>query len=121
MNKFLVLLGSLFALIFFGCNNDEEELDLIDTLENEKIAIHEYLSQVTTPILYLEYYSVHGMLIDTVFIFNYDNSGEVAKDTGWVLMDYEKFYLNGDKLDTNRVIPRLLMPLEDRYFIVMTR
>ena len=100
MNKFLILLSSLFALTFFGCNNDEEELDLIDTLENEKIAIHEYLSQITTPILYLEYYSVHGMLIDTVFIFNYDNSGEVAKDTGWVLMDYEKFYLNGAKLDT---------------------
>ena len=100
MNKFLILLSSLFALTFFGCNNDEEELDLIDTLENEKIAIHEYLSQITTPILYLEYYSVKGMLIDTVFIFNYDNSGEVAKDTGWVLMDYEKFYLNGDKLDT---------------------
>ena len=99
MNKFLILLSSLFALTFFGCNNDEEELDLIDTLENEKIAIHEYLSQITTPILYLEYYSVHGMLIDTVFIFNYDNSGEVAKDSGWVLMDYEKFYLNGGKLD----------------------
>lgn len=44
MNKFLILLSSLFALTFFGCNNDEEELDLIDTLENEKIAIHEYLS-----------------------------------------------------------------------------
>ena len=66
MNKFLILLSSLFALTFFGCNNDEEELDLIDTLENEKIAIHEYLSQISTPILYLEYYSVHGMLIDTV-------------------------------------------------------
>ena len=48
MNKFLILLSSLFALTFFGCNNDEEELDLIDTLENEKIAIHEYLSQITT-------------------------------------------------------------------------
>ena len=39
MNKFLILLSSLFALTFFGCNNDEEDLDLIDTLENEKIAI----------------------------------------------------------------------------------
>ena len=29
MNKFLILLSSLFALTFFGCNNDEEELDLI--------------------------------------------------------------------------------------------
>ena len=36
MNKFLILLSSLFALTFFGCNNDEEELDLIDTLENGK-------------------------------------------------------------------------------------
>ena len=36
MNKFLILLSSLFALTFFGCNNDEEDLDLIDTLENEK-------------------------------------------------------------------------------------
>jgi len=100
MNKFLVLLGGLFALMFAGCNSDGPEDDLIDTLEKEKIAIHEYLSTISSPILYIEYYNVHGQLIDTLYLFNYDHSGEVAKDTGWVLMDYEKFFLQGDKLDT---------------------
>lgn len=100
MNKFLVLLGGLFALMFAGCNSDGREDDLIDTLEKEKISIHKYLSTISSPILYIEYYSIHGQLIDTLYLFNYDNSGEVAKDTGWVLMDYEKFFLQGDKLDT---------------------
>ena len=100
MNKFLILLGGLFALMFAGCNSDGREDDLIDTLEKEKIAIHQYLSTISSPILYIEYYSIHGQLIDTLYIFNYDNSGEVAKDTGWVLMDYEKYFLQGDKLDT---------------------
>lgn len=101
MNKFLILLGSLFVLTFFSCNDDGKEDDLLDTLENEKSVIHEYLSQITTPILYLEYYSVYGMLIDTVFIFNYDGSGEVAKDSGWALIDYEKYFLGEDKkIDT---------------------
>ena len=61
MNKFLILLGSLFVLTFFSCNDDGKEDDLLDTLENEKSVIHEYLSQITTPILYLEYYSVYGL------------------------------------------------------------
>lgn len=100
MNKFLILLGGLFTLMFAGCNSDGPEDDLIDTLEKEKIAIHQYLSTISSPILYIEYYSIHGQLIDTLYIFNYDNSGEVAKDTGWVLMDYEKYFLQGDKLDT---------------------
>lgn len=100
MNKFLILLGSLLAFSFLSCNSDEEEDDLIDILEKEKIAIHEYLNTLSTPVICLEYYSKNGQLIDTVFIFNHDDSGEVARDSGWVLMDYDKYFLNGDKIDT---------------------
>lgn len=101
MNKYLVILGCFLAFASSSCSGEKED-DLIDVLANEKQAIHDYLNQYATgEVVAIPYYSRKGLLIDSIFIFNHDTGGEVAKDTGWVMMDYDMSDLSGKILDSS--------------------
>ena len=101
MNKYLVILGCFLAFALSGCSGEEED-DLIDVLAYEKQAIHNYLNQYATgEVVAIPYYSRKGLLIDSIFIFNHNTSGEVAKDSGWVTMDYDMSDLSGTILDSS--------------------
>ena len=100
MNKCLVILGCFLTFVLCGCSGEVED-DLIDVLANEKQAIHDYLNQhATGEVLAIPYYSRKGMLIDSIFIFNHSSNGDVAKDSGWVVMDYDMYDLNDKVWDT---------------------
>lgn len=101
MNKYLVILGCFLAFALSGCSGEKED-DLIDVLAYEKQAIHDYLNQYATgEVVAIPYYSRKGLLIDSIFIFNHNTSGEVAKDSGWVVMDYDMSDLSGKILDSS--------------------
>lgn len=101
MNKYLVILGCFLAFVLSSCSGEKED-DLIDVLAYEKQAIHDYLNQYATgEVVAIPYYSRKGLLIDSIFIFNHNTSGEVAKDSGWVVMDYDMSDLSGTILDSS--------------------
>lgn len=103
MNKYLIVLGCLLTFVLWGCSGERED-DLIDVLANEKAAIHDYLNQnAKGEILAIPFYSRKGLLIDSIFIFNHNTTGEMAKDSGWVVMNYDLWDLEGKVLDSSNL------------------
>ena len=68
---------------------------MLDILEDDRAAVAEYLSQVTTPIITIPKYSRTGQLIDSLYIFNYTESAKKPAHGNCLLLDYSQTRLDG--------------------------
>ena len=100
MGKYYILSVCVLILSFWSCSEEKED-DLIDILEKESIGIGEYLREnATTPVTTVCFYSVKGLPIDSIYIFNNDQSGTLVKEDEYALIDYDVLDLNGKYMDS---------------------
>lgn len=94
------MLMALGMSVFFGCKGEDADLDLVDILEQEKKDIHIFLTEQShSAVTAIPYYNLHDMLIDSLFIFNNSNQGNLAGEKDVVLYDYSLKRLDGRFLD----------------------
>jgi len=100
MKNYMILWGCLFTLCWASCEG-EDELDQIDVLEQESREIKNFLNeQVTGSVQGVPFYTINGLLIDSIYIFHHDPSGVCAQENGFVLLDYTLQNLAGGYLDS---------------------
>ncbi|WP_059025613.1 FKBP-type peptidyl-prolyl cis-trans isomerase [Gabonibacter massiliensis] len=100
MGKYCILSVCVLMLSFWSCSEEKED-DLIDVLEKESVDIREYLREnVTTPVTTVCFYSVKGLPIDSIYIFNNDKTGTLVKEDEYALIDYDVLDLNGKYMDS---------------------
>lgn len=98
--KNCMILWCLFACWLAGCEG-EDEWDQIDILKHEAAEIRTFLDErVKGEITRIPCYSKKGLLIDTLYIFHNDMSGNRVGERGIVLMDYTLQTLDGRVLDS---------------------
>lgn len=94
MKKYLIIGYCWLCTLFSGCG-DGEEIDVLTILEDERVAIQEYLAGITSPLIKIPKYSRTGQLIDTLYIFNYTESTEKPVHGNYLLLDYAIRRLDG--------------------------
>lgn len=105
--SFLVVMNNLQLIVFLkaillgvcACSG-EDVIDILDVLEQEKKEIHAYLEKNSnTAVKRIPVYSKLGLLIDSLYIFNNNETGTVGQEGEYVLYDYEIKNLDGTYLE----------------------
>lgn len=94
MKRYFII-GYCWLVALFSACGDGEEIDVLSILEDERVAIREYLSQVSSPMITIPKYSRNGQLIDSLYIFNYTEAAGKPAHGNYLLLDYSIRRLDG--------------------------